>query len=95
MAKARDDWGEKYQDECFKFEREWKKIVEERDEEQDRVLKEEMTEAQRKMVDMIVDKMVYLNVFELRYLALSLKRRIGRSTGINPLKLNMDWPSIK
>ena len=54
-----------------------------------------MTEAQRKMVDMIVDKMVYLNVFEMRYLALSLKRRIARSTGINPIKLNMDWPSIK
>ncbi len=26
LAKAREEWGEKYSDECFKFEKEWKQI---------------------------------------------------------------------
>lgn len=27
-AKAKEEWGEKYSDECFKFEKEWKQISE-------------------------------------------------------------------
>lgn len=27
LAKAREEWGEKYSDECFKFEAEWKQIA--------------------------------------------------------------------
>jgi Lon protease-like protein len=44
---------------------------------------------------MLTDKMLDLNIFELRYLALSMKNRVAKTSGINPLKLNMDWPSIK
>jgi len=39
--------------------------------------------------------MLDLNMFELRYLAVSMKTRMERTSGINPLKLNMDWPSVK
>ena len=28
LAKSREEWGEKYSDECFKFEKEWKIISE-------------------------------------------------------------------
>lgn len=27
LAKTREEWGEKYSDECFKFEKEWKMIA--------------------------------------------------------------------
>eukprot|EP00831_Metopus_contortus_P064664 TRINITY_DN5785_c0_g1_i3.p1 TRINITY_DN5785_c0_g1~~TRINITY_DN5785_c0_g1_i3.p1 ORF type:complete len:211 (+),score=65.53 TRINITY_DN5785_c0_g1_i3:178-810(+) len=36
-----------------------------------------------------------LNLFEMRFLSLKLKQKIKRGVGINPLKLNMDWPSMK
>jgi hypothetical protein len=44
---------------------------------------------------MLCDKLLDMNLFEMRYLALRLKDRVQKTSGINPLKLNMDWPSIK
>lgn len=31
----------------------------------------------------------------MRYFAAQIKEKVKKTTGINPLKLNMDWPSIK
>ena len=36
-----------------------------------------------------------MNIFEIRYFALCIKKGVQKSSGINPLKLNMDWPSVK
>jgi hypothetical protein len=36
-----------------------------------------------------------LNVFELRYFAEQMKVRVQRTSGINPMKVNLDWPSLK
>lgn len=58
-------------------------------------LESELSELQRKKVEMLADKILSMNVFELRYFALMTKERIGRTSGINPLKMNMDWPSVK
>mgnify|MGYP000055953205 CR=1 FL=1 len=44
---------------------------------------------------MLADKVLDMNVFEMRYLALSMKQRMLKTSGINPLKMNMDWPSVK
>ena len=44
---------------------------------------------------MLADKLVDLNIFEIRYLVAKVSIGIQRSTGLNPMKLNMDWPSIK
>lgn len=46
-------------------------------------------------VDFLVSKMLELNIYEVRYLGLKFKEKIMKGTGINPLKINMDWPSIK
>ncbi len=62
---------------------------------QDKVLSKELSEASRNKVQFLIEKMMDLNMFEMRYLALKLKERIMRGVGINPLKLNMDWPSMK
>ena len=44
---------------------------------------------------MLGDKFLEMNVFEARYLSLYIKTKIQKTSGINPLKLNMDWPSVK
>lgn len=44
---------------------------------------------------MLADKVASLNVFELRYFNVRLKSQVQKSTGLNPMKLNLDWPSIK
>lgn len=93
--KAGAEWGVKYDDECLKFEKEWEEIAGKVESEQQVWLDNEMSEAQKKKVDLICDKVLDFNVFEMRYLALSMKTRMMKTSGINPLKLNMDWPSIK
>jgi large subunit ribosomal protein L7/L12 len=90
--KAKD---EQYQEECFKFEREWKKISQEKDAKQMEELNKELTEHQKKKVELLVNATLQLNMFELRYYSGIIKERVARSTGMNPMKLNMDWPSIK
>ena len=44
---------------------------------------------------MLADKLSDLNVFEMRYFNTSMKQRLVQTQGINPLKLNLDWPSIR
>ena len=44
---------------------------------------------------MLAEKLLELNIHEMKYMAISTKQRVMKTTGINPLKLNMDWPSIK
>ena len=94
-AAAGAEWGIKYDDECLKFEKEWKEIADKVSSEQAVYLKNELGELQMKKVDMLADKMLDLNIFEMRYLALSMRERVQKTSGINPLKLNMDWPSVK
>jgi hypothetical protein len=89
------EWGIKYNDECLKFEKEWKQIADKIETEQSVYLDTELSELQRKKCDMLADKMLDLNIFEMRYLALQMKARVQKTSGINPLKLNMDWPSVK
>ena len=90
-----DAWGVKYDEECAKFEEEWQLIAEDKEGKQRAALDEELNEQQKAKVEMIVDKTLDLNVMEMRYMSLLVKDRVKRTTGINPLKLNMDWPSIR
>eukprot|EP00343_Euplotes_focardii_P011826 CAMPEP_0205831176 /NCGR_PEP_ID=MMETSP0206-20130828/43293_1 /ASSEMBLY_ACC=CAM_ASM_000279 /TAXON_ID=36767 /ORGANISM="Euplotes focardii, Strain TN1" /LENGTH=242 /DNA_ID=CAMNT_0053135553 /DNA_START=92 /DNA_END=816 /DNA_ORIENTATION=- len=93
--KYRDAWGLKFDDECIKFEKEWEEIAKDRDEEQMRQLDERITDAQKKKCEFLADKFMELNTFEARYMAAYVKDVCEKTTGINPLKLNMDWPSVK
>ena len=58
-------------------------------------LEKELGDLQKKKVDMLADKILDLNMFEVRYFNAAVKERIQRTSGINPMKLNMDWPSIR
>lgn len=44
---------------------------------------------------MLADKMLDMNIYELRYFSLITKEKITKTSGINPMKINMDWPSVK
>ena len=58
-------------------------------------LESELGDLQKAKVDMLADKLVDLNIYEIRYLVTKVSLGVQRSTGLNPMKLNMDWPSIK
>ena len=64
---GRAEWGIKYDDECLKFEKEWKTISERVQKEQSVYIEKELSDLQQKKVDMLADKVLDLNVFELRY----------------------------
>lgn len=44
---------------------------------------------------MLADKLLDMNIFELRYFSMIAKERIQKTSGINPMKMNLDWPSVK
>ena len=65
---SREEWGIKYDDECLKFEKEWKTISEAIEQEQMVYLEQELSDLQKKKVEMIADKVLDMNMFESRYL---------------------------
>ena len=44
---------------------------------------------------MLVDKCSQLNLFELRYFIAQLEVKAAKATGLSPMKMNLDWPSVK
>lgn len=58
-------------------------------------LEKELGDLQKKKVEMLADKLLDLNLFELRYFSVVIKEKALRTTGINPMKINLDWPSVK
>ncbi len=58
-------------------------------------LEKELTDLQKRKVQMLADKLLDLNIFEMRYFVSVAKEKIQKTSGISPLKLNLDWPSIK
>ena len=95
IEQGRSDWGIKYDDECLKFEKEWKIISDRVNEEQAVFLESELGDLQKAKVEMLADKVLNLNMFELRYFEVYSSQKVQKSTGLNPMKMNMDWPSVK
>jgi hypothetical protein len=54
-----------------------------------------MSDMQKKKVEMLADKLMDLNIYELRWFTLYTKERVQRTSGVNPMKMNLDWPSVK
>lgn len=44
---------------------------------------------------MLADKIFDFNLKENRYFAMRMGERIEHFSGINPNKINMDWPDVK
>ena len=44
---------------------------------------------------MLADKVVELNLFEMRYFSMLVSKKVAASTGLSPMKMNLDWPSLK
>ncbi len=54
-----------------------------------------MSDMQKKKVEMLADKLLDLNLYEMRWFSLYLKERVQKTSGVNPMKINLDWPSVK
>ena len=72
-AQGQAEWGIKYDDECLKFEKEWKVIADKIEAEQMVYLEKELSELQKSKVNMITDKILDMNLFEMRYMAAMIK----------------------
>lgn len=63
----KSEWGLKYDDECFKFEKEWEIIAQKVMDEQNTFIESELGDLQKAKVEMLADKVMQLNLFEMRY----------------------------
>ena len=95
VAANREEWGIKYDDECLKFEKEWQEIAEAVEKENMAYIESELSDLQKKKVEMLCDKVIDMNMFEQRYFHAVLAQRVQRVTGLSLMKLNLDWPSLK
>ena len=92
---GRQEWGIQYNDECLKFEKEWTAIAEKIEADNLVYLESELSDLQKKKVEMLADKVLDMNLVEHRYFHAMLATRVQKSTGLSLMKLNLDWPSLK
>jgi ribosomal protein L7/L12 len=95
QKKAEEQWGKTFDEQCFHYEKEWEKIAKAKEQEQFKALTEELTEEARAKIDFVVDKLMELNILELKHLSVNLDTRYRKSVGISPITLNTEWPDIK
>ena len=57
-------------------------------------IEKELGNLQKLKVEILVDKVLSLNIFETRYFALMIKEMVQKTCGINPMKINPDWPAF-
>ena len=67
LEAGRHEWGLKYDDECFKFEKEWEIIAKKVQDEQKTFIENELGGLQKAKVEMLADKVIQLNMYEMRY----------------------------
>lgn len=55
----------------------------------------ELSDVQKKRVELLATAFLELNMFELRYFGNTFRERVRKSTGINPFNLNIDWATVQ
>jgi hypothetical protein len=88
--------GQRFQDIAFKFEEQWQSMTSENNEASLKELKNQMTENQRKRIDLIASALVELDFNELKYFELLMGERARkRDKDISLMSLYTDWPQVK
>lgn len=86
---------QQFEDIAAKFEREWKLVYDETNTNQAAELSQVLTPNKKKRAELLAEAIVEMDLFELRYFSTLVRDRVAKTSGINPLKLNVDWPSLK
>ena len=92
---AAQDWGIKYDDEIYKFQKEWKQISDAVDFENPTFLENDLSDLQKKKVDYLANSVTDMNMFELRYFHALIGMNAAKHSGMSAMKRNLDWPSMK
>ncbi len=58
-------------------------------------MEKELSDIQKKKVEMLADKLLDMNIYELQYFNQISSEKIMKTSSISPMKLNVDWPSVK
>ena len=88
--------GQRFQDIAFKFEEQWQTMIGENNEANLKELKNQMTENQRKRIDMIASALVELDFNELKYFELLMGERARKNDkDISLMSLYTDWPQVR
>ena len=86
---------EALREKLHKFEREWKRLYEDQNQNDATKPLNELNEYQRKKVEFLVDKTHKLNMMERQYFTIKIRDNLVKTTGFNPLKINPEWPIYK
>ena len=88
--------GQRFQEIAFKFEEQWQTAMNDNNEANLKELKNQMTENQRKRIDLIASALVELDFNELKYFELLLGERARqKNNDISLMSLYTDWAQVK
>jgi len=87
MSKEEKDL--KYEDACFHFEKEWKKLQEDKFAKKQDYMSSDLSDHQKKECEILIDRILKFNAFESRYFNYVLKECFENNAGANPYRPNV------
>ena len=79
----------KYEDACFYFEKEWKKLEEDKFKKHQVYMSKDLSDHQKKECDIIIERILKFNAFEAKYFKIIFKEYLENNTGILPHRPNV------
>jgi hypothetical protein len=89
VFETREDKELRFEDECYYFEREWKKFAEAKAEKRQDHFTIDLSEYQQKEVDILVNKASHLGMIEQQYFNFLLNKSFNKISGVEVGKLNI------
>ena len=89
LFQTKEDKDLKYEDECFYFEKEWKKLQENKHQKKQDYMSKDLTEHQKRECDILIEKIIKFNAFESRYFSYVFKDLIDNNASVAPFRPNV------
>jgi hypothetical protein len=86
---TKEDKDLKYEDACFHFEKEWKKLQEDKLKKKQDYMSSDLTDHQKKECDILIETILKFNAFESRYFNYVLRDSFENNAGAEPFRPNV------
>jgi hypothetical protein len=86
---SREDKELRFEDECYYFEKNWKKLIQEKNEKHQDYFSPDLSEFQEKEVEILSNKVNHMSIIEKQYFFHCLKESMKKVSGNDPSKLNI------
>ena len=89
IFETKEDKELRFEDECYYFEREWSKLVQDKISKHQDYISPDLSDHQQREVDIMIQKVSHLSIIEKQYFEYALNKAFKNTTSVEPGKPNI------